>query len=617
MSRINQRTVRLSQTIVPFGVGAVYDVFGESFVACDIRRWGASGKTVHSPTLAKVLGVSELKSAPPVTGDDHGIPYLRFPRWLFCQKCRTLRRARQSWERENEPVVCFTCSGFQKLVPMRFVVACKNGHLGDVPWHIWAHSQSKRSENGVPCTNEVLEFRSRKSSNATGLASLEVACAEPQCRAHRSLSGITAPDSLEKLGLHCLGAHPWQPREQREQCDAQPRVVQRGASNLYFANVASALDIPVHSEMQRFGEKRSKIEAHNIFRTLKDLGETSGPFVDKLVGKLAEALDYPAADIFAVLNEDLAGSQTMEEHIDVAAREWAALINPQIEDPDVASTFITRHTSLISDAHPTTLESILGEAIPSVVLVTRLKEVRALRSFSRIEPEARLLRPDLSVDAPFESRRVSWLPAIEVFGEGVFLRFNEELLAEWERAPQVRDRVGVLHERLAKSQLGASILRQRLGTDAVEPRFVLLHTFAHLLIRELCFECGYSSAALRERIYSRTRDEGVPQAGILVYTAAGDSEGTLGGLVRQGEAPRLIGSIVRSLESGVWCSADPICRESDGQGYDKTNLAACHACCLLPETSCVCGNLLLDRSLVVEAGRQHSAFFIDPAALVQ
>jgi hypothetical protein len=131
------------------------------------------------------------------------------------------------------------------------------------------------------------------------------------------------------------------------------------------------------------------------------------------------------------------------------------------------------------------------------------------------------------------------------------------------------------------------------------PRFVLLHTLAHLLINQLSFDCGYGSSSLRERIYCDEQHEDRPMNGILIYTASGDSEGTMGGLVRQGLPGRLENTVIRALRTSSWCSADPICMESRGQGPDSCNLAACHCCGLLPETSCEEGNRLLDRATVV------------------
>jgi hypothetical protein len=64
------------------------------------------------------------------------------------------------------------------------------------------------------------------------------------------------------------------------------------------------------------------------------------------------------------------------------------------------------------------------------------------------------------------------------------------------------------------------------------PALCVAHSLAHALIRQFSVECGYVAASLRERIYSSTPDEQEPMAGILIYTAAPDSEGTLVGWSR-------------------------------------------------------------------------------------
>ncbi|WP_256122784.1 DUF1998 domain-containing protein [Streptomyces sp. LUP47B] len=136
----------------------------------------------------------------------------------------------------------------------------------------------------------------------------------------------------------------------------------------------------------------------------------------------------------------------------------------------------------------------------------------------------------------------------------------------------------------------------RLLSAEAEVGLAVLLRGAHLLIRQLSFESGYTTASLRDRVYARPEQD---QYGILVYTAAGDAEGTLGGLVRQGEPPRLAETLLRMTEAAAWCSADPLCAEHTGKGFGNLNRAACHACALLPETSCETGNTLVDGALVV------------------
>lgn len=188
-----------------------------------------------------------------------------------------------------------------------------------------------------------------------------------------------------------------------------------------------------------------------------------------------------------------------------------------------------------------------------------------------------------------------WLPAYVVYGEGIFLEVSERKLELWEKKDNVIVRVKPLQERFAIMQE-----QKRLGEQDVSPRFILLHTLAHLLINQLSFDCGYSSASLRERLYVSTDTE-TPMAGVLVYTADGDSEGTMGGLVRMGKPGNIEPVIHKALLSAQWCSADPVCMEvgGEGQGPDSCNLAACHNCALIPETACEQFNRFLDRALVV------------------
>ena len=127
---------------------------------------------------------------------------------------------------------------------------------------------------------------------------------------------------------------------------------------------------------------------------------------------------------------------------------------------------------------------------------------------------------------------------------------------------------------------------------------VLIYNY-HLLIKQLSFECGYSIASLKERIYCCEESEGKDMSGIFIYTASGDSEGTLGGLVRQGRPDTFPNIFKKAIESGMVCSNDPVCSLSSGQGRDSLNLAACYSCGLLPETSCEEFNVFLDRGTVV------------------
>jgi hypothetical protein len=283
---------------------------------------------------------------------------------------------------------------------------------------------------------------------------------------------------------------------------------------------------------------------------------------------------------------------------DVLLEEWPALTTPTAHT-DVKAPLVVRREDLDDSAVP--IPGIAG-----VYLVERLREVRAFRGFRRVRPDAEMVRPDLGANPPQR-----WLPAIEVFGEGVFLEFDLAAVKAWEHK-QERALAKRLKRITARLASGEGYTKQFAHLAPLSARSVMVHTFAHLLMRQLCYECGYGSASVRERLY--VFDDRV---GLLVYTAAGDSEGSLGGLVRQGRRDRLGQTILAALERGSWCSNDPICREVPEHGFEKLDLAACHACALVPETSCTHLNALLDRQLVIgDESAPVAGFFADHLSAV-
>ncbi len=266
-------------------------------------------------------------------------------------------------------------------------------------------------------------------------------------------------------------------------------------------------------------------------------------------------------------------------------KEWEALQTPRAQY-HVEDRFVS-HTSDVSDWAASMDGTAIGDlagTIAGASRVTRLREVRVLKGFHRYDQLA-LVPSDLGYD-------VGWLPGIEVYGEGIFLQLDEDRLAQWEKLPAVVARASRIDARR-----GGSFLADAL--PAASPRFVMLHTLAHLLMRQLVFDTGFSSASLRERLYI---DKDLPMAGLLIYTSAGDSEGSMGGLARQGFPAPLLSSLSKALMAATWCSLDPVCGESGGQGTDSLSLAACHGCTLVSETSCIHRNVLLDRNLLITPG---------------
>jgi hypothetical protein len=263
-----------------------------------------------------------------------------------------------------------------------------------------------------------------------------------------------------------------------------------------------------------------------------------------------------------------------------------------------------------SEFHATSIEvpERLKGFLSGVVLVERLREVRALRGFSRVSPPDPGKSSQVDI-APISRQKMNWLPGIEIRGEGIYLELDEDAVSAWETREDVIARAQQLHR--SYEQMCAA--REWTPSRQITPRLVLVHALAHLLIRQLGLESGYSSASLRERLYVFSREEldshsGI--AGLLIYTSTTDSEGSLGGLVRQGKHPHLEVTLLAALQEAAWCASDPLCIESQGQGRDALNLAACHACLLVSETSCEEFNVYLDRGLLIGTlEAPHIGFF--------
>ncbi|SEC02327.1 protein of unknown function [Streptomyces sp. 2131.1] len=594
--------MRQAQTVLPFGVGAVFDIQGESFVATGIGDWPRQRQTIESPRLASQLGVSAFYAAPPAADDRFdrpdaaGAPYIRFPSWLFCGACRRMVRWRIADEKAGTPPRCPACSPVRQLAPMRFVQICAGGHLGDVDWWFWAHSHLDPASRQACTTRDRLRFN--VSDRATGLEALSVLCTAKDCGASRDLL-----DVLGTHGMRCSGRNPWQRRNEAADCLKPVQVVQRTAGNLYYPVVSSALDIP-ESGAPAVGSDEAlaeRVRASDMWIPL--CRAHGGPAADVIRGLIRDETGADDTLLDSLLAEETGSNPPPAAHApatwdepavpDLSREEWAAFTAPT---PPATRDFAIRETGLGLGHERSETWASLGRRIDRVILADRLREVRALQGFRRVSPSSAFVPADTS-------RRLRWLPAVEVFGEGLFLTLGRDELTEWERDTRVRNRVAGM-----RADLERSFQRDRLGTVTgveLSPRFVLLHTLAHLLIRQLSFESGYSTASLRERVYARPEND---QHGILVYTAAGDADGTLGGLVQQGERPRLSETLLRMTEAAAWCSADPLCGEHTGQGFDNLNRGACHACALLPETSCETGNTLLDRALVV-GGEQVPGYF--------
>ena len=580
MERI-KHDLRLSETVTPFGVGAIVDVRGESLIAPDTSWWDKKfAPEIHCERLVSRIGPAELREAPTHAGragkDTPSLLCWRFPEWRFCERCQRLSKM-SGHDRGKWTTTC-ECGGH--LVPMRYVAVCKRGsHIQDVPWFKWAH---RGHDAGVTETvrfcKAYKELRFVRSSKVgEGLRALLIVC--DACKRSRPLSDLLLQNSLTRDGIRCSGTQPWQSPTDVPPCDHPLVAVQRGATGNYIAERISALDIP--EETPRSQALSEAVRAHPDFpRVVADNG---GPKGELIAGWIAEEVGLATEEVLEIA---ASGGESSRDGVllDLKDGEWAAFTR-KFESPgrdSVQGNFVV-DTWPLGAGSPASLAS----ALSGVAQVRRLREVRALLGFRRHEADATFVPADLSANV----RTRPTLPAVEMFGEGIFLRFDEAHLSKWERHPAVQARANILLARW-----NAAEWARRL--EHPEARFIALHTISHLLIRRLAFESGYSSASLQERVYANSgrRDA---TAGILIYTSAGDAQGTLGGLGRLGTPGRIVPLLIAALDDADVCSNDPVCIESDRQRTSNLNLSACHGCCLVSETSCETANRFLDRQLVL------------------
>ena len=597
--------LRRSAVVMTFAPGAVVDFRAEntaiSAVVAGLEEWDrsflppglANPQVVFEPRLQRKLRVGGFRLPPVVwegdadTNSRSALVAVRFPAWMQCPRCDTLARARDWAEDPGHAYrYCSACTAYNPggrpvtVIPVRFVVACSAGHLDEFPWHDWVKHKTDCPRGQQPGAKLKLEAR------RAGLGGLILSC--PSCGQERSMEGIFKANALRELGVFCKAQRPWLSiQTDPDGCVARTgepqrelRVVQRGASNLFFPVSESALSIPPWAdELQQI--------LGMYWQPILDVTTPEGrrQFITLLAQSgLADSLRFlqVSADQLADLIEDRIDNITATDGEDLRLEEFRRL-STGVEVTGSGQKEFEIRTCEVPEA--------LDEHMERLTSVTRLREVRALTGFTRIYPHD----GGSSVVAPLTSTPVNWLPAIEVRGEGLFLSLREDVLQEWESRPAVVEAADSLRIRYEDDWHNRYPTRPPpLNLTA---RFLMLHTLAHALIRELTLECGYSTASLRERLYCRSDDSWM--AGLLIYTATTDADGTLGGLARQGTPDRFERILVNAIEAQRWCSSDPLCIQGDMGADNAFSRAACHACCLVPETSCEHYNRFLDRALLV------------------
>lgn len=601
--------VRPSQLLWTYGPGALIDLPNLSVITMGLNRWDEArcipvDESRLLDAVRRILGpqVTRLR-IPPIMPDGEvdkfspeakiGVPVRPFPRWLRCVKCGTLAEfdsglfdiKENPYRPEDTRFVHRVCEkgSNSDAVPARFLLACRNGHLDDFPWRYFVHSGSTSCKG-------TLRFFEQGASLQT--ENLWVKC--DGCGKSRSLVHAFGREGEKNLPA-CRGRHPHLNRFE-EGCSERPRAVNLGATNSWFSVSISVLAIPrtgnlleqlINDGWAFFVDVDSEVEVSFVLKTLKTGSNLPG--IEK----------FSASEVWKQIETKKSGKIVELKESDIKRPEWSALI-----DPNTASDFPSFMTSVAG------VPSGLEDKIESVLLLERLREVNALVGFTRVEaPEESDDLDERPPMAELSRDKQTWIPASEVHGEGFFIRFKESVIRQWESKPQVVERDAIMMR-------GHHGWRNQRKLDPTKGypgiRYVMMHTFSHILIRELALECGYNTASIRERIYSDD-DPDDPMAGILIYTAAADSDGTLGGLVELGKPANLGRLIQQALARSTVCSSDPLCAEHDPREDRSLHAASCHGCSFVAETSCEKGNRYLDRALIVPTFESiDTAFFNIP-----
>ena len=640
---MGSKQIRIGQLVGTFGPGSIYtDRRGTPHVVAGLDHWFTRPDPVlglvqcenpseferFEPRLAALLNVDRFRSPPdfrarraqrePPPNAALYVPALRFPRWYRHTRTGQMCRFNLHTARVDRP------SGGGRWQPIRFLSVCAGGHLCEFPWKEWI---------GCQCSGDGNLFLIDRGGSE--LSSIRVEChtcppiaaaggprdaSEPRLRG-RNLSGTTvAPDvdagersAFQKAGIACPGDRPWLGEGASEPGCSQPLI---GAlinqTNLYFPRTMSSIFLPdLAPREEAVTLVRNQLEQEpgicGVARTLWNMRNRSGAVAvaqdslkkrslvadDDQVERALEGLFSPTG------GPAIGGSAPASPESEIVAfrRTEFDMIRNEINDPErVPNLRVVR----------TEVPEVLRSWVSRVNLVERLRETRVFFGFDRLQQGGQPLggMPDNAMrqlfrEPPRQAQEM-WLPAVEVFGEGIYVELDHERIIAWQRTNDdwLRDR---LDETFIWRLQGVFQCLPPLtpASRSWASKYLLVHSLAHILINQLVFECGYSTASLRERLYV-SDDPDAPMAGILIYTAAGDSEGTLGGLVRLGRPERLAQLFERALSKASWCSADPICSENlGGTGSRLANLAGCHACILLPETSCETINQGLDRAMVV------------------
>ncbi|MDR1386414.1 MAG: DUF1998 domain-containing protein [Propionibacteriaceae bacterium] len=640
-------SARPSSLLYTYGPGSIIDLPHFTVMPTGLDEWDyvwahrdgdARPPTVHAPRLLEavqfMLGrqMAELRPFPwqPTAGTFSregaglGVPARVFPQWLRCTGCDRLGPISvfQTGYKNTHPYrpdeAVFEHSpcpgrrgrsagrkGRRPCVPARYLLACPDGHLDEFPYSWWIH-------HGEPCPQaknprlKMVERTAGKGANAI------VVC--ESCQSRRTMSEAQGAEGRKKLP-QCRGRFPHLDGFADGGCDQDSRLMLVGASNLWFPAVQSIIDMPRLDPAKRTADEADRLRA--LFGD--DLADfaVSLPLLRKMLKREGEndLSDLPDERLETAVQTALAPPRPDPEPEDRKARwEPVDLLVPEwnyLQKEPLAERHAESDSGLT--VSPRQLDRDMHPGVGRVLAVDRLRKVNAVLGFTRIDDLDRVNDMGARLVQLTRSGQPTWVPATEDRGEGIFIQLDEAKVAAWESlilaSPLWRAHQEA-HQRNFERRFSETAQAVSPDERLPPPRYWLLHTFSHALIRQMAMSSGYGAASLTERLYAWPAGAGrPPAAGVLIATTASDSDGTLGGLVALSQPARLAAIVSEARRGLTRCSSDPVCaRRVPRDPEDFLHGAACHCCVMVSETSCERANRFLDRRFVVALPGGHAKF---------
>ena len=508
----------------------------------------------------------------------------------------------------NDPTI------YRPLSPVPLVLICENGHISDIDWYKYfcAKIDGKKVDDengfdlfGYPCDNHcggnkehsLKWIQNRKQSESWGTLKCD------HCQKIVSLAGIM------NLKAFCRGERPWDPVPGQnwvpthEQCKkgherSIMQVAMVTSNSIYYASTQSSLYVPLswvsqgavtlQGDALDFLEEIKNKYTRKL-RTNQDL--TKETYIQGLGGLVTYAEDegytITPNEAEAITNEFLGISNEVDVVKTYRLDEFKVFV-----DNDKTPNYDPKFEFNDIDMNEFK-SSMLKNLFLKIKQVPMLAITSTQLGFGRVKmPSPKLVNGQVVYNneqiRPIYSGNINdvkVLPANQIYGEGIFFAFDSEKINQWSNKYNL--------DKYYKTALENGSMGEFLASEMElygSAKFYLLHTFSHIIMKELEFSCGYPTASLSERLYYSDK-----MCGVLIYTADG-AEGSMGGLVWQGQ-PKLIENIILSaLQRATDCSADTLCWENS----DGLNKAACFSCAMVSETSCEQGNMGLDRRALVD-----------------